>query len=448
MNDLPPGPKMPSLMWQLQVLMNPLETLKTCRDRYGDNFRLPYEDFTALCVSSPTGLQSIFSASSEVLSSHQRGGVFDLVLGERSLVFLEGREHQRHRRLLMPPFHGEALQQWGREICRITQFVLDQPQYRAVLPLRSALKEIALRVILQIMFGGLRSSALRELYQLLIVFFQDADSPLNAAGMLFPVLRVDLGSWSPWGRFISQRQRINQIIEHQIELQKASSLPDTSLLTLLLNAHDEMGQPLSKQEIRDELLMLIFAGYETTTSAIVWALYWIHHCPDVKAHLEAELDSVDQPMRIAQLPYLNAVAQEVLRIYPVAIGCFARQVLQPFELDGYQLQPGTILSPSIYLAHHRSAVYPEPETFRPERFLERQFSPSEYLPFGGGVRRCIGAEFAKLELKLIVAMVLKHMRLEPIDRSPVRPIRYGITMAAPTNLTLKVLKPLSITISH
>lgn len=441
-SDLPLGPKMPSLVWQIQILFNTLDTLKTCHDRYGDTFRLPYENFIALCVSSPTGLQSIFSASPEVLSSHQRGGVFDLVLGERSLVFLEGREHQRHRRILMPPFHGESLQQWSYEICRITQFVLDQPQYRSVLPVRAALKEIALRVILQILLGGLRSPDLRELYQLLTVFFQDADSPLSAAGLLFPALRVDLGSWSPWGRFVGQRQRINQIIEQQIQIQKASCLPQTALITLLLNARDDADQPLSSEEIRDELLMMIFAGYETTTSAIAWALYWIHQDAVVQEKLRQELDGIDDPLAIARLPYLNAVCQEVLRIYPVAIGCFARQVRQPFDLDGYLLPPGTIISPSIYLAHRRSETYPDAEAFRPERFLERSFSAYEYLPFGGGMRRCIGSEFAKLELKLIVATILKQMCLEAFDRTPIRPIRYGITMAPPTNLTLKVLKPM------
>jgi len=429
MPDLPLGPEVPTLFWQLQGILNPLSLLRDAHARYGDVFRLPYADFTAICVSSPTGLQSIFSASPEVLSSHQRGGIFDLILGQNALLFLEGREHQRHRRLIVPPFHGEALGQWGREICRTTQYVLDQPQHRTVLPLRQPLKEIALRVILQVLFGGLRTPLLRDLYGCLYDFFQGVESPLSAVGLLFPALRVDLGGWSPWGRFLQQKQRINQLIQQQIDRQRMSTLiePHSSVLAVLLQVRDELDQPLSDDEIRDELLTLVLAGYETTTSAIAWALYWIHHDSTVQEKLRRELDGVEDPMETTRLPYLSAVCHEVLRIYPVAIGCFARQVLQPFAIDGYQLPVGTIISPSIYLAHHRKTVYPDPDVFRPERFLSQQFSAYEFLPFGGGSRRCVGGEFTKFEIKLIVATVLKQMQLERFDPKPALPVRYGIT---------------------
>lgn len=441
MPDLPIGPEVPTLFWQLQGILNPLSLLREAHDRYGDVFRLPYTEFTAICVSSPTGLQSIFSASPEVLSSHQRGGIFDLILGQNALVFLEGREHQRHRRLIVPSFHGEALNQWGRDICSTTKYVFDQPQYQTVLPLRQPLKEIALRVILQVLFGGLRTPLLRELYHLLYSFFQDVESPLSAVGMLFPALRVDLGSWSPWGRFLQQKQQINQLIQQQIDRQRTSTLVKAhpSVLAMLLQVRDEFDQPLSDDEIRDELLMLVLAGYETTTSAIAWALYWIHHDLTVQEKLRQELEGIDDPMEIARLPYLSAVCHEALRIYPVAIGCFARQVLRPFSIDGYELPIGTVISPSIYLAHHRATVYPDPDAFCPERFLSQQFSAYEYLPFGGGSRRCVGGEFTKFEIKLIVATTLKQMRLQAFDSKPVLPIRYGITMAPPVDLKLKVL---------
>ena len=196
----------------------------------------------------------------------------------------------------------------------------------------------------------------------------------------------------------------------------------------MMSARDEQGQPMTDVELRDELMTLLVAGHETTATSLAWALYWIHHLPQVREKLLQELDALGDnpdPSAIVRLPYLNAVCQETLRIYPVAMLALNRVVKSPLQIGGYQFEPGNLLVPCIYLTHHREDLYPDPKQFKPERFLERQFTPYEYLPFGGGNRACIGMAFAQFEMKLVLATILSHWQLELADSKPVEPVRKG-----------------------
>ncbi len=196
-----------------------------------------------------------------------------------------------------------------------------------------------------------------------------------------------------------------------------------------MSARDESGQPMTEAELRDELRTLLMAGHESTASAIAWAFYWIHQLPEVKQKLLEELDALGpepDPSAIAKLPYLSAVCSETLRLYPVFWFTFARILKAPLTIMGYEFEPGTFLLPCVYLTHHRPDLYPEPKRFKPERFLERQFSPYEYLPFGGGNRRCLGYAFALFEMKLVLAAVLSQMNLSLTNTRPVRPVRRGV----------------------
>jgi len=177
------------------------------------------------------------------------------------------------------------------------------------------------------------------------------------------------------------------------------------------------------------------AGHETTASALSWALYWIDHHPEVREKLLNELDTTD-PTAIARLPYLNAVCQETLRIYPIAIVAFPRILRKRLQVMDYEFEPGSVLFPCIYMAHQREEVYPEPKRFKPERFLERQYSPYEYLPFGGGNRRCIGMAFAQFEMKLALATIISKYRLTKSDRRPAKPVRRGLTLSPPANMQM------------
>ncbi len=230
-----------------------------------------------------------------------------------------------------------------------------------------------------------------------------------------------------------QRKAIDKAIYEEIEQRKAH--PDGSrqdILSLLMSATDGAGNYLNVSELRDELITLMLAGHETTATAMSWALYWIHHLPEVKRKLVAELDSLEDSsdyMAIAKLPYLYAVCQETLRIYPVGMLTFTRVVQEATEVLGYEFKPGQIVAGCIYLVHRREDIYPEPKQFKPERFLERQFSPYEFIPFGAGSRRCIGEALAQFELKLAIATIIKNYDLALADHKPEFPQRRGITLA-------------------
>ncbi len=199
----------------------------------------------------------------------------------------------------------------------------------------------------------------------------------------------------------------------------------------MLLARYEEGQGMTDQEIRDELITMLFAGHETTATALAWAFYWVHKQPEVYHKLMEELEIMEidaDPMTIFRLPYLTAVCQETLRIYPVLILTAFRRTKQPVELQGYHLEAGTMIHGSIYLTHHREDLYPEPNKFKPEGFLDRQFSPYEYLPFGGGSRRCLGMALANFEMRLVLATLLSNFEMELAENQPVKPQRRGITL--------------------
>jgi cytochrome P450 family 110 len=217
------------------------------------------------------------------------------------------------------------------------------------------------------------------------------------------------------------------------------------ILTLLMSARDEAGEALSDIELRDELMTLLIAGHETTATALAWALYWIHRLPLVRQRLLHELGSLDgdfDPTAVFQLPYLNAVCSETLRIYPVALLTFPRVARSRVELTGLFLEPGTVVTGCIYLAHRRKDVYPDPEEFKPDRFLERHYSPFEFLPFGGGIRRCIGMAFAQFEMKLVLSSILARFDLARADARPVRQTRRGL-VSGPSPFRMIIRKRLS-----
>jgi unspecific monooxygenase len=250
-------------------------------------------------------------------------------------------------------------------------------------------------------------------------------SPAAAILLLLPFLRKDLGPWSPWGYFQNLKKELSELLYAEIRERRQQNDPSrTDILTLLLSASDEAGVGMTDDELYDELLTLLVAGHETTATAMTWALYWVHHQPDVRNKLLSEFDPLGDspdPMTISRLPYLSAVCSETLRIYPVLLLNFLHVVREPVELMGYQLEPDTKVVACIYLTHHRRDLYPEPDRFKPERFLDQQFSPYEYLPFGGGSRRCIGAALAQLQMKLVLATILSRYQLALSESRPVRP---------------------------
>ncbi len=435
-------------LWGLRFIFHPLETLEARTQAYGDDYRLSQPDAKAALVyfSSPEALEALFTAKPEQLSAGRANQILQALIGEQGLVLLEGEAHQRQRQLLMPPFHGDRMRSYAHVIQSITTQVMSPWTVGTTFAVRPAMQSISLQVILKAVFGLNAGSRYERLRQALSQMLDGFGSPISAMLLFYPFLQKDWGAWSPWGRFLRLRQQVDTLLYAEIaDRHRHSDANRTDILALLMAARDSEGQPLSDVELRDELMTLLFAGHETTASALAWALYWITFLPDVYTQLLSEIDALKttaepDPTTIARLPYLNAVCQETLRLYPIAISAFPRVVKQPVTLAGYDLAAGTVIMPSIYLAHHRAAAYPEPKRFRPERFLERQFSPYEYLPFGGGDRRCIGSAFALFEMKLVLFQLLSNLELRLVNTKPVRPLRRGLTVAPSDQLRLQVTR--------
>ena len=355
---------------------------------------------------------------------------------------VSGVQHQRQRQLLTPPFYGERMRSYTQVINDLTTEVMSGLEIGKPLNVRNITQAITLRTIMKAVFGLYEGQRAQKMEVLLGELMNQFSSPISVAMLYFPVLQKDLGAWSPWGKYQRCQQEVDKLIYQEIqERREKPDLSRTDILNLLIFAKDEAGKSMNDQELRDELLTLLIAGQETTATALAWALYWIHKLPAVQEKLLCELDNLGEDpdiTTISQLTYLNAVCCETLRIYPVVMLTFPRVVEIPVKLCGWDLEPGTLLYCSIYLTHQREDLYPEPKKFKPERFLERQFSPYEYLPFGGGVRRCIGAAFALFEMKVALVKILSEYTLTLVNNGEIKPRRRGLVTAPASPIEIVV----------
>ncbi|MBD2102770.1 cytochrome P450 [Leptolyngbya sp. FACHB-261] len=430
---LPAGPQIPPLLQLIQWIAQPLAFLESNAQRYGDVFTARFGALEPIVfLSHPQAIQEIFNRP-EQFDSGIANDILKPLLGNHSLMLMDGERHQKQRRLVTPPFHGERMRTYGQIIYDITQQVSDRWILGEPFSVRSAMQEIAMSVIMQAVFGLREGSRCQQLKQLLAEMLDVTSSPLSSSLLFFPWLQRDLGDWSPWSRFLRRQEQIDELIYAEIqERRQEVNTARSDILSLMMAARDESGQPLTDAELRSELITLLVAGHETTASALTWALYWVHALPNVHEKLLQELNSLEDKTdfnAIFKLPYLTAVYQETLRIYPIALITFLRVLKSPMQLMGQSFEAGTVLGPCIYLTHQRPDLYPEPKQFRPERFLERQFAPHEYLPFGGGSRRCIGMAFAQYEMKLVLAAVLSRFDLAMVKNQKVQPVRRGLTLA-------------------
>jgi cytochrome P450 len=420
--------------WQLICwIIDPLGFQERNRQRLGDIFTMNLSGLGPLVlVGDPRLIAEIFSQEA-AFDSGRGNRIAEPLLGVHSLLLLDGERHQRERRLLMPSFHGERLRSYAEQICRIATTVSDGWLEGQRLIARSEMQKISLEVIVQVVFGLGGGERSWQLKALLTDWINLTDSPLRSSMLFFSFLQKDWGPWSPWGRMKRHQRRIHALLQEEIEARRsATGTPGTDMLSQMIGATDEQGHPMTDAELRDELLTMLFAGHETTATVLAWALYLIHRHPEVRDRLLAELDALGPdpaPMDRAQLPYLTAVCQETLRLYPVIPAIFARIPRAPVQLAGQTFAAETYLMPSIHLVHSRADLYPEPHRFRPERFLEHTYAPSEYLPFGGGRRRCLGYALAEMEMKLVLAVVLSGHRLALADQRAVKPQRRGFTLA-------------------
>ncbi|GAA6614609.1 cytochrome P450 [Scytonema sp. NUACC26] len=443
-NNLPPRIREPKLLQIFWGLLQQKDYLETMAKRYGDIFIGEFAGFpSSVVISHPQGIQEIFTADAKLFATAPGNSIMEPLVGTNSLLLLDGDRHIQRRKLLMPPFHGERMRAYGNLMCDITDRVMSKLKVEQTFIARESMQEISMTVILKAVFGLQEGERYEKIKIALIDMLKSFNTPLKTMFLFLKVLQHDLGSLSPWGYFIRQREALDKLIYQ--EIQERRNQPDSSredILNLLLSARDDANQPMSDVELRDELMSMLFAGHETIATALSWALYWIHSLPEVRKKLLQELKSIDvertESTEIAKLPYLNAVCSETLRMYPVVFFTQVRILQTSMQVMGYEIPKGMMLTPCIYLAHHRPDIYPEPKKFKPERFLERQFSPYEYLPFGGGNRRCLGMAFALFEMKLVLATILSHYSFTLAESSPVLPARRGLTFAPSSGVRLMV----------
>ncbi|MEH1820691.1 MAG: cytochrome P450 [Nostoc sp.] len=441
--NLPDGPKTsPQLLSQFET--DPLSFMDTMSDRYGDIFTIMVDSKPLVIVSNPEGMKQIFTNAKEIIASGKLNQGGESIVGNNGLLALDGLRHRNRRKLLMSPMRHTQTQEYGERICKVTEKVMNQLTLGKSFLAYPTMQKITLEVVLPSLFGlheGERYEQFRQLFSKLISY---ARSRWLNISLSYPVIKRDLGRWSPWGYWLHLQRQFDKLLHAEIaeRRQQVNSL-STNVLSELVFACDETGQPMTYEYIRDLFPSLLFGGQDASATAISWSLYWIHSIPGVRDRLLEELSSLGEspePEKIIALPYLSAVCNESLRIYPTQVVTFPRLVESPIEVMDYKLDPGTVVRGCIYLTHQREDLYPQPKQFRPERFLEKEYSPYEFLPFGGGARRCPGELLALFEMKLVLATILTRYKLALADKTRVeKPKAIGVNYPPASGLKMVIL---------
>ena len=401
--SLPPGPRQPQAVQTIAWWTRPVSYLEANRRRYGKRFTVRLlQTPPFVMLSDPDQLREVFTAPPEVLHPGEGARILEPVIGRNSVILLDEGEHLEQRKLMLPAFHGEKMQRLSGLMAEVAEREASRwPRDRAV-QLHPLLQGLTLEVILRAVFGldpGRRLDAIRERLTSILTL---GARPL---GML-PFMQRELGGRGPWARFLRLRDETDALLFELIDERRRESADRDDVLAMLLAARHEDGSPMSDQELRDELMTLLVAGHETTASELAWAFERLARTPAVLARLVEELDADDGD------DYLTATVQETLRRRPVLPNAAPRLVKEPITVGGWDYEPGVCLVANAYLVHHDPDLYPDPYAFRPERFLDGAPGTYTWIPFGGGRRRCLGASFALLEMKIVLRAVLARSELQ------------------------------------
>ena len=417
---MPPGPRWPPALQTAAWITRPGPFMERCRRRYGDCFTIRLAEVgTFAFVADPALLKEVFTADRDRLRAGEANAALEPVLGNRSVLLLDGAEHLRQRRLLLPPFHGDRLRGYEALIDEIAAREVESWPVGEPLVLHPRMQAITLEVILRVVFGieeGERLTRVRELLKRMLYV-------TTRPWALVPPLRRDLGRLSPWVRFLRVRDEVDEALYDEIARRRTEPRLDerTDVLSLLLLARDEDGRPMTDRELRDELVTLLVAGHETTATGLAWAFERLVRHRDVLDRLRS---SNGDSTALAE-----AVVQETLRLRP-PLPVVARKVVgEPYRLSRFEIPEGVFVAPCIYLVHRRPELYPDPYAFRPERFLEEPPETYGWLPFGGGMRRCIGGSFAVVEMRTVLSAVARRVSLKPARPEPERIARRAIVLA-------------------
>jgi len=422
-SQLPPGPRLPAPLQMLGFWSRPTAFLQRARARYGTRFTVRLLGIPPFVVlSDPEEIREVFQAPPEVLHPGEGAKILEPIVGPHSVILLDEDPHLEQRKLLLPAFRGERMQRLAGLMAELTEREVATWPRGEALALHPRLQKLTLEIVLRAVFGLERGAQLEELREILTEVLAFAESPLS----LLPPPPPALARFGPTGRLERLGARADELIFALIEERRREGAAGEDVLALLLGATHEDGSPMSAQELRDELVTALVAGHETTASQLAWTFERLAREPAVLARLRAELEEGSEE------EYLTATLNEAMRLRPVLPNAEPRLTMQPVTIGGVTYPPGVLLVANAYLVHHDPAIYPDPWAFRPERFLESEGgrAPGTYtwLPFGGGRRRCLGASFATLEMKVVLRAVLGSLEVQPVGaREPAR--RRSITLS-------------------
>jgi cytochrome P450 family 135 len=398
--QLPPGPRMPAVLQTLAWAVAPTWLMNRCVARYGDTFTLTFgpSGRKLVLVSEPDAVKTVFTAPPEIAPSAANGSPIAPIMGSSSVITLIGAEHMRQRKLLLPPFHGERMREYEQVIVQATRHSMESWPLGEPMKLSERTRAITLEVILRAVFG-VEAERMEPMRKAIAGLLEPIQMP---ALLLFALRRPS--EERPGGAIGRALDHLDEVIYAEIDRRRtqADLNERTDILSLLLLARDEDGLQMTNKELRDELVTLLLAGHETTATAVAWALERLVRHPEKLSRLVAEIDAGESD------DYMQAVIAETLRVRPV-VPLVVRVLHEPLSVGGRELPRGTRVVPSIYLTNRNPRVYESPEEFMPERFLDKPPETFSWIPFGGGIRRCIGASFATLEMKLILSTALREL---------------------------------------
>jgi cytochrome P450 len=403
----------------------PLPWFEECARRFGDPFTLRTPGYPAVVmVTAPDLIKQVFTDDGDGLHAGEANFILEPLVGKHSVLLLDGAPHVRQRRLLSPLMRGDRLHAYRGLIASIAADEIARMPRDRGFSVQDHMQAITLDVILRAVFGVDERVAQRALRRLILAALEAPPALLA----FLPARYLDF-PLSPFRAFLARRAALARALGDIVRARRARPRDDgTDILSLLLDARDEDGQPMSDDELVDELITMLVAGHETTATALSWTVACILEHPEVDARLRAGRDD----------PYLDAVIKESLRLRPI-VPDVLRKLTRPMRIAGYDLPAGVYVAPCIHLAHRRPEAYPQPDRFRPERFLGGKPDPYAWLPFGGGVRRCLGMAFALFEMKIVLDVLMERVRLRLDRPGTVRVVRRGVTLAPAAGARVRIV---------
>jgi cytochrome P450 len=445
---LPPGPPLPSVLQTALWVRRPTEFMQYCLRKYGPTFtiRLPPRDI--VFFSEPSAIKQIFAARGDEMHAGEFNRILGPVVGKNSVLLLDEADHMRQRKLLLPAFHGERMRVYASAMQSIAMNDIATWESGKPFSLHPHMQAVTLDIILRTVFGA-DEGELGELRAALKALLGRGELPLSVPLLSFLSARPERET-KPWYRWLlADRDRADVLIYQQIASRRADprAKERTDILALLLEARDAEGEPLTDSEVRDELVTALAAGHETTATALCWTFERVLSSRRVHDRLLAEVDSVSsdglpRAEQVMRLEYLDAVLRETLRLRPI-IPVVGRVLNEPATIGGVALDRGTAVAACIYLAHRNKGAYHDPDEFLPERFVGVKEDPNAWLPFGGGIRRCLGAAFAFYEMKIVTATILAQRKLALAQATPARIVRRAITFS-PELGTMVIAEPKTV----